>query len=124
MYCFTFVLRYRESLESDMKINLHDIRKEALMKMVFFSLQTSACAVKQFLQVSSSNVPQELKNTTMQMKISEDQVAELTAENFQLKRAINKLRILQKLKDETSRSLFSKKVEASESAKKHASKEL
>jgi hypothetical protein len=25
---------YRESLESDMKINLHDIRKEALMKMV------------------------------------------------------------------------------------------
>jgi hypothetical protein len=27
-------VRYRESLESDMKINLHDIRKEALMKMV------------------------------------------------------------------------------------------
>lgn len=75
-------------------------------------------------QVSSSNVPQELKNTTMQMKVNEDQVAELTAENFQLKRAINKLRILQKLKDETSRSAFSKKVEASESAKKHASKEL
>jgi hypothetical protein len=60
----------------------------------------------------------------MQMKVNEDQVAELTAENFQLKRAINKLRILQKLKDETSRSLFTKKVEASESAKKHASKEL
>jgi hypothetical protein len=76
------------------------------------------------LQVSSSNVPQELKNTTMQMKLSEDQVAELTAENFQLKRAINKLRILQKLKDATSRQLFTKKVEASEAAKRHASKEL
>ena len=76
------------------------------------------------LQVSSSNVPQELKNTTLQMKLNEDQVAELTAENFQLKRAINKLRILQKLKDATSRQLFSKKVEASETAKRHASKEL
>ena len=60
----------------------------------------------------------------MQMKLSEDQVAELTAENFQLKRAINKLRILQKLKDATSRQLFTKKVEASETAKRHASKEL
>ncbi len=76
------------------------------------------------LQVSSSNVPQELKNATLQMKLNEDQVAELTAENFQLKRAINKLRILQKLKDATSRQLFSKKVEASETAKRHASKEL
>ncbi len=69
-------------------------------------------------------MPQELKNTTMQMKLSEDQVAELTAENFQLKRAINKLRILQKLKDATSRQLFTKKVEDSETAKRHASKEL
>ena len=94
------------------------------MKMVRLFFAMSARVTEPFLQVSSTNVPQDLKNTTMQMKISEDQVAELTAENFQLKRAINKLRILQKLKDETSRSLFSKKVEASESAKKHASKEL
>lgn len=34
LICTHDAARYRESLESDMKINLHDIRKEALMKMV------------------------------------------------------------------------------------------
>ena len=65
---------YREQLQQDMKSNLQEIKKEAMMKVV-----------------KSSSAPIELKRMTLKMAHTEDTIEDLTIENSELKRALLKV---------------------------------
>jgi len=98
---------YRDALHTDMKGNLHEIRKDALMKMVH-----------------STTAPEELKKVTRNMAEQEDKIEELTTENAQLKRALLKLRTWNQMKDVNQKATFDKQLTKVELEKQHANKEL
>ena len=98
---------YRESLQQDMKSNLHDIRKEALMKMV-----------------KSGSAPIELKRMTLKMAHTEDTIEDLTIENSELKRALLKVRTMNNVKDLSIRMSYDKRLKAMQSGQLETSKEL
>lgn len=98
---------YRESLQQDMKSNLHDIRKEALMKMV-----------------KSGSAPIELKRMTLKMAHTEDTIEDLTIENSELKRALLKVRTMNNIKDLNIRMSYDKRLKAMQAGQLETSKEL
>jgi len=84
---------YREQLQQDMKSNLQEIKKEAMMKVV-----------------KSSSAPIELKRMTLKMAHTEDTIEDLTIENSELKRALLKVRTMNSVKDMSIKKSYDKKL--------------
>jgi len=98
---------YRESLQQDMKSNLHDIKKEAMIKFA-----------------KTGSAPIELKRMTLKMAHTEDTIEDLTIENSELKRALLKVRTMNSVKDLSIRMGYDKKLQALQTEKLEASREL
>jgi hypothetical protein len=91
---------YREQLQQDMKSNLQEIKKEAMMKVV-----------------KSSSAPIELKRMTLKMAHTEDTIEDLTIENSELKRALLKVRTMNSIKDMSIKKSYDKRLNRMEAEK-------
>uniref|UniRef100_A0A7S4NV28 Uncharacterized protein n=1 Tax=Guillardia theta TaxID=55529 RepID=A0A7S4NV28_GUITH len=98
---------YRESLQQDMKSNLHDIKKEAMIKFA-----------------KTGSAPIELKRMTLKMAHTEDTIEDLTIENSELKRALLKVRTMNSVKDLSIRMSYDKRLQVMQTEKLEASREL
>ena len=91
---------YREQLQQDMKSNLQEIKKEAMMKVV-----------------KSASAPIELKRMTLKMAHTEDTIEDLTIENSELKRALLKVRTMNSVKDMSIKKSYDKRLNKMEAEK-------